>query len=215
MLDPSIWTDPGFMELSVVGRLLYIGLIGHADDEGKGIGSVKCLKAEIFPSDDGIDTVLLSEEVDNVQKQMQVVFYERNGQEYYKLLKWKSYQYVQHPHRSVIPDPPKNKEQYGNSNVPVRSEYGNDTVPVRSRSHQIDRKIDREINKGAPPSASPSEVNSPSSNPRGTESLLRPDARKQLTALAKDLQEKDPEEYKKLLMSHPELEEDPPFDKPP
>lgn len=193
MLDPSIWTDPGFMELSTDGRLLYIGLVSHADDDGKGVGSVKCLKAEIFPSDD-ISIDLIQELVDSIQENMQVVFYGKNGKEYYKMLKWKSYQYVNHPHKSVIPDPPRNKTNVGT----VREQYGTDTGTVQERSTQIDREIDREIDKGVS-STPPQKLKT-----------------KQLQALANKLKDSDPQSYKALLKQHPELEEEIPFNtKPP
>jgi len=102
MVNPDIWTDAGFMELSWGARLLFIGLISRADDEGRGNGSAKSLKAAIFPSDDiTIGKVeKLKEEVESFTR---TKFYEINGQIYYQLHKWRSYQQIQHPTKSSIP----------------------------------------------------------------------------------------------------------------
>ena len=51
MIDPSIWTSESFMSLRNRQRLLFIGLISHADDYGKLKADPKSLKAKIFAGD--------------------------------------------------------------------------------------------------------------------------------------------------------------------
>jgi hypothetical protein len=117
MIDPGVWTDHGFMELSPLGRLLWIGLVSQADDEGRGHGSAKSLKAAIFPCDElsiGEVEQLRSEVADH----MRVVFYSVDGEDYYQLQKWKYHQSINKPSESAIPS----------------SRSGTVVLPERSRS---------------------------------------------------------------------------------
>jgi len=102
MVDPDIWTDSGFMDLSWGARLLFLGLISRADDEGRGNGSAKSLKAAIFPSDE-ITVSRIEKLKEECELYTRTKFYEVNGQTYYQLAKWRSYQQIQHPTKSSIP----------------------------------------------------------------------------------------------------------------
>lgn len=103
MIDPGLWVDEGFVELSMGARLLWIGLISMADDHGRGMAGPKSIKAQIFASD---DTTL--EEIDawktEVAARMQIHFYGVGNREYYSLDRWKTYQYVHSPKPSTHPD---------------------------------------------------------------------------------------------------------------
>lgn len=50
-LDPGIWTSEQFLNCSIRQRLIFIGLISNADDEGRLRGEAKRIKALIFPGD--------------------------------------------------------------------------------------------------------------------------------------------------------------------
>jgi len=102
MLDPVIWSDEGFLELSIPARLLFIGLISHADDEGRGTASARSLRARIFPgdtlSDDEIRTLC-----EEVAAHMRCTFYACANTEYYQLAKWYEYQRMRMTAESTIP----------------------------------------------------------------------------------------------------------------
>jgi len=132
MIDPSLWTDEGFLELSDKAKLLYIGLISFADDEGRGRGSAKGLKANIFPSND-IKCDEIEKLKDEIETNLNVLFYEVKGKKYYTLHKWKEYQAINHPKPSCIPIP-----------VTVRDSSRNDTVSIQDDSPQLINKL---INK--------------------------------------------------------------------
>jgi hypothetical protein len=51
-LKPELWLSPQVMNLSHSSRLMFIGLITQADDDGRGLADVRRLKAAIFPGDD-------------------------------------------------------------------------------------------------------------------------------------------------------------------
>lgn len=105
MIDPSIWTDENFGELSERGRLLFIGLFSMADDEGRGEASAKVLKSKIFPYDEGLRIADVSKTLKEIGSKMSVDFYARNGREYYALRNWKTWQKVEKPTPSRIPAP--------------------------------------------------------------------------------------------------------------
>ena len=51
MIKPEFWTDEKIIELPIPGRLLFIGLLNFADDEGIFRNSPKSIKCEVFPAD--------------------------------------------------------------------------------------------------------------------------------------------------------------------
>jgi len=130
MLDPGIWTDEGFLEMSMAARLLFIGLVSHADDEGRGVASPRSLRAKVFPGD-----VLSDEEIrslkDEVATHVRCMFYEHEGGEYYELGKWKSHQSVQHAKDSTYPS--------SNGTVTVQSR--DSTLHSNELVNEIDNKI--------------------------------------------------------------------------
>ena len=56
MLSPEFWTDEKLGDCTRDERLLFMGLISQADDEGRGQGNPKLVKALVFPYDDDITT---------------------------------------------------------------------------------------------------------------------------------------------------------------
>jgi hypothetical protein len=114
MLSPDIWTDEGFLSLTLPARLLFIGLISHADDEGRGCGDWRTIKAKVFPSDD-FTTGIVGDLCDEVAKHVKVVFYEVEGTRFYQLARWQNHQSIKDKRTSTIPplpgtlpEPPRN-----------------------------------------------------------------------------------------------------------
>lgn len=103
MLDPALWSDPDFSILSIKARLLFIAMISHADDEGRGEAHPGKLRRDAF----GYDDITLDEieklvaEINNQMRSVQV--YQIEGRRYYQLLKWREYQYIQKPRPSTLP----------------------------------------------------------------------------------------------------------------
>ena len=54
MIDPQIWVIEDFSKLSFLSRLIWIGLISNADDEGRGKANISYLKSQLFPSDEDL-----------------------------------------------------------------------------------------------------------------------------------------------------------------
>ncbi len=118
-IKPEIWLSAQVMNLSHSARLLFIGLITQADDDGYGSSDPRKLKASVFGGDDlTIDVVkqLLAE----IEAQRLVLLYEADGYgALYWLPSWKEHQYVQKAVPTRYP-PPVDKslpERYRNATV--------------------------------------------------------------------------------------------------
>lgn len=91
MIDPRIWEDPSFNRLSVQARLLFVGIISNADDEGYIRGDVGSLKRLIFGFDT-FDPPEIQGWLEEVKNLKNVHFYEVSGEIYAHMLNWDKYQ---------------------------------------------------------------------------------------------------------------------------
>lgn len=106
MIDPGIWSDPTIGELSIAARLLFIGMLSLADDEGRIDLNVRYLRKEIFGYDDLTiaDVNDLLSEIRLKCKNVQI--YTVDDREYAVFLTWQEYQKIDRAYRSRLPDPP-------------------------------------------------------------------------------------------------------------
>ena len=91
-LTPDIWSDAFIAKLSPQERLLFIGMITLADDEGRLRASPSYLKGEIFPED-----ALTEQEVGALRDRLarrksSVYLYKVAGMSFVLLPKWCKYQ---------------------------------------------------------------------------------------------------------------------------
>lgn len=104
MIDGGMWSNERFAELPPIARLLQIGLISMADDQGRAKAHPAYLRSQIFPYDDvSLDDVQiwLQSIVDNGT----ALVYESDGKTYVQLLKWWDYQSLQFAMPSDYPRP--------------------------------------------------------------------------------------------------------------
>jgi hypothetical protein len=107
-IKPELFMSPQVMNLSRDARLLFIGLITQADDEGRGTADPRKLKAVIFPGDDDITSARVLELEAEIESQALCVTYDGNGHgRLYALPSWKAHQYVPKFKESSYPSPPK------------------------------------------------------------------------------------------------------------
>jgi hypothetical protein len=104
-LDPGIWSDEGFMQLSDGARLFFLGLISNADDDGRGSAVTRTLAARIFPSDGSERITAIEGYKSEVEENTHTIFYEAEGSAYYALLKWKDYQKLDYYKPGACPEP--------------------------------------------------------------------------------------------------------------
>jgi hypothetical protein len=103
-LKPTIWTDERFIELSRDARLLLIGMISHADDEGRIVASAAALIGAIYPHDD-----VTVRQVERWRSEIAdgglVTVYQNGRGTYAAFPGWRKHQYIQKPSPSTLPAP--------------------------------------------------------------------------------------------------------------
>lgn len=106
-LKADVWMSPQVMNLSRDARLLFIGLITYADDEGRGTADARKLKAAIFGGDDDMTSTKVAELVAEIAGQGLAILYasEAHGR-LYCLPTWGQHQYIQKPKKSSYPSCP-------------------------------------------------------------------------------------------------------------
>lgn len=116
-IKPEMWLSAQVMNLSHGARLLFIGLITQADDDGRGSSDARKLKAAIFGGDD-VTLAQVAEWLSELATQRLAVIYEADGYgSLYWLPSWAEHQYVQKPTPSRYPPPVDNSlpERYRNA----------------------------------------------------------------------------------------------------
>lgn len=122
MISPEMWDSQSFGELSILAKVLFIGMISQADDDGKGVLSAPLLKGKILPYDElriaDIDKALreighkpsANTDGDKAREEashkLSVTYYEVDGKEYYRFDNWRKWQTINRPIPSKLPNPP-------------------------------------------------------------------------------------------------------------
>lgn len=104
MIDPSIWINEDFGTLTNLAKLVYIGLISMADDEGRGKASPAYIKAVLFPYNDDLRIADIIKTLSEISSTMSVIFYSCDENTYYTLTSWKTWQKIDKPSKSKIPN---------------------------------------------------------------------------------------------------------------
>lgn len=104
MIDPNIWQSEDFSKLSTLGKLVFIGLFSLADDEGRGRSNPVYLKSTLFPYEEGIRSADIDKTLSEISSNMSVIFYSCDGNSYYSLYNWNTWQKIDRPSQSKIPE---------------------------------------------------------------------------------------------------------------
>jgi len=106
MIDPAIWTDEKFGALSLLSKLLFIGLVSNADDEGRGGASPIYIKAVLLPYDTKITADKVKGACEEIASKMNVLFYQDNDTQktYYQIIKFNDWQTINRPSPSKLPE---------------------------------------------------------------------------------------------------------------
>lgn len=104
-VKPSIWTDERFIDLSRDARLLFLGMISHADDDGRLVASAPALIGAIFPHDD-VTVRQVEKWRDETASSGLAVVYSVGRGTYVSLPGWYKHQRIQKRMPSTLPPPP-------------------------------------------------------------------------------------------------------------
>ena len=110
MIDTGMWSNENFAQLPWEARLLQIGIINHADDQGRLKANPIYLRSLIFPYDD-VKPAQVEEWLLLIEANSTVVRYEVDGKVYLQLPKWWEYQSLSFATASDYPKPPQWKDR--------------------------------------------------------------------------------------------------------
>ncbi len=106
-LNPLIWTDEHFTSVSLVARLLFIGIINHADDEGRQSGSANELRLRIFPGEvEAVSVEVVTRARDELHAAGMIAFWHHNGKPTIALKDFSEEQPRRWRSESKLPAPP-------------------------------------------------------------------------------------------------------------
>lgn len=102
MISPNFWTDEKVGDCSRDARLLFMGLISNADDEGYGRANSKLLKSLIFPYDE-LKTSDIENWLSQLSKFKMIILYQYEEQTYYYLPNFLKHQTINKPTKTDFP----------------------------------------------------------------------------------------------------------------
>lgn len=147
-IKPEWLTDETLAACSADARVLSIGLILLADDEGKGIATVAHLAAEVFRYELTADDCAHAAEVSSRTRRALVELstigfaevYTSQGKAYYRLPAWSRHQRIDRPTPSRIPDPPPASERAETVAVSATSESSSSDRRALDESSSSNRR---------------------------------------------------------------------------
>lgn len=106
LITPQIWDDAAVAKMTREERLLFVGMITIADDEGRLVASPAHLLGSIFPHDrDVTQQRILAWREAVCKKNPNAQLYEVAGTEYIALGKWGKWNKPPHATPSKLPKP--------------------------------------------------------------------------------------------------------------
>lgn len=146
MIDPGFWTDEKLGTCTREERLLFMGLISNADDDGRLPGHPALLKSMIFPYDYDITPDEVNKWVQSLYKKQIIAIYQVNGQTYIWICNFSKHQSIKKKTESKLPAPPDNP--FGISGIDsgegVPHQFPTSTEPVPLKRKEEKRKEEKE-----------------------------------------------------------------------
>ena len=106
IINAGIWQSQDFSKLSLIAKLVFIGLFSQADDEGRGRANATYIRNTLFPYNEKIESSEVKAALDEIAQHMSIQFYSVEDDEYYVLTRWKRWQKINRPSPSYLPPPP-------------------------------------------------------------------------------------------------------------
>jgi len=108
-IKPSFWSDLAVARLKRDARLLAVGLISFADDQGRFLASPSAVGGYVFPHDE-LPAKTIRAWRDEIANAGLIRLYEVDGMEFGWWPNWKKHQRISHPQASQLPPPPMREE---------------------------------------------------------------------------------------------------------
>lgn len=153
MIHYTMWEDEHFGSLSNEAKLMFIGLISQADDEGRGKANPSYIRGRVFMYDDMSVANTLQIRNELVTKMKHFRIYSVKGYEYFCFEKWGEYQSIRKDtfKESKIPKPQnidcESVLDDRNETVTNSLQDRNETVTPRSSSRSSSRSNTKSSSK--------------------------------------------------------------------
>lgn len=156
-IRPEIWDDEAVAEISREARLLFIGLITQADDDGRLPAQPRWLISKIYPYDE-LTATELEHWLAELDRAGLILLYAHAGRQYIVLPAWEENQYIdkRYYRESKLPEPPPEPPGSALGAPAGRSAQPDEKAPERSPQDRIgEDRIgeDRTSVAGAPDAA--------------------------------------------------------------
>lgn len=132
-LKPEMWADEKVGALSRDARLLFVGLITMADDEGRLRAMLSSIRGFVFPYDEDVTTTRLVKWMDELASCGLIVCYDAGGFGYYALPGWHKHQRITRATRSQLPAPPDHDPASSPPETPRPSQPYRRAIPETTR----------------------------------------------------------------------------------
>jgi len=129
-IKPEFWTDEKIGALKRDVRLLFIGLLNLADDEGVLKAVPAFIKGQIFPYDDELRNNTVKDWLDTLEKARMLIPFTLNGESYYIIRTFKSHQTINRPTASKIPLTVI-KKAFEDNSLPAHGQFNEDSRQER------------------------------------------------------------------------------------
>jgi hypothetical protein len=106
-LKPEVWEDEKVGQVSREARLLFVGLITYADDDGRFRAMPSQVVGHIYPYDQDAPR-RLAKWMNELASVGLILLYERDGVQYGVIPNFRKHQRISHPKESLIPPPSRN-----------------------------------------------------------------------------------------------------------
>jgi hypothetical protein len=104
-LKPEVWADEKIGQVSRDARLLFVGLITFADDDGRFRALHQAIVGHAFPYDQDAPRKLKGW-LGELEQVSLIDLYEHAGTAYGLIPKFRDHQRISHPKESILPPPP-------------------------------------------------------------------------------------------------------------
>ncbi len=104
-IKPEFWGHTKVSRISRDARLLFLGLLNEADDEGLLLGSTKRIAGVVFPHDDDVTPKKIEKWINELEDVCLVHRYIVDGTAYLFLCGFTEHQKISHPTPSRLPNP--------------------------------------------------------------------------------------------------------------
>lgn len=133
-IKPEFWDDELVGELPPLTRLVFIGCISHADDEGRMRGSAAFVRSQVFAYDFDTNVEAVEAALQQLHACGRITLY-GGAQRYLLVVNFRRHQRIQRPQHSALPAPSRHNptapiEPCDLQAIPIQLQYRSDTAPI-------------------------------------------------------------------------------------